>query len=52
MGSEQTATVGAVPRRRAGAQRNLGVRLEAAKAVFASDGVDAPAKEIADRWSK
>jgi AcrR family transcriptional regulator len=33
---------------RADAQRNVGALLEAAKAVFASSGVDAPAKEIAD----
>jgi AcrR family transcriptional regulator len=42
-----------VPRRgpralRADAQRNVGSLLEAAKAVFATAGVDAPAKEIAD----
>jgi len=37
------------PRRvRADAQRNIGSLLEAAKAVFATSGVDAPAKEIAD----
>lgn len=37
------------PRRmRSDAQRNLGSLLEAAKTVFASSGVDAPAKEIAD----
>jgi len=37
------------PRRlRAVAQRNLDGLLEAAKAVFATSGVDAPAKEIAD----
>jgi AcrR family transcriptional regulator len=37
------------PRRlRADAQRNVGSLLEAAKAVFAASGVDAPAKEIAD----
>jgi AcrR family transcriptional regulator len=35
-------------RRRADAQRNLGALLEAAKSVFATSGVDAPAKEIAD----
>jgi AcrR family transcriptional regulator len=34
--------------RRADAQRNIGSLLEAAKAVFATAGVDAPAKEIAD----
>lgn len=33
---------------RADAQRNIGSLLEAAKAVFARSGVDAPAKEIAD----
>ncbi|MFG1621597.1 TetR/AcrR family transcriptional regulator [Kribbella sp. NPDC049227] len=38
------------PRRmRSDAQRNLGSLLEAAKTVFAGSGVDAPAKEIADR---
>ena len=37
------------PRRvRADAQRNIGSLLEAAKTVFATSGVDAPAKEIAD----
>ena len=37
------------PRRlRADAQRNIGSLLEAAKKVFATSGVDAPAKEIAD----
>jgi AcrR family transcriptional regulator len=40
----------AAPRRlRADAQRNIGALLEAAKAVFGTSGVDAPAKEIADR---
>ncbi|TCC55191.1 TetR/AcrR family transcriptional regulator [Kribbella pittospori] len=34
---------------RSDAQRNLGSLLEAAKTVFADSGVDAPAKEIADR---
>ena len=33
---------------RADAQRNIGSLLEAAKGVFATSGVDAPAKEIAD----
>jgi AcrR family transcriptional regulator len=39
-----------VPQRalRADAQRNVGALLEAARAVFATAGVDAPAKEIAD----
>jgi AcrR family transcriptional regulator len=37
------------PRRlRADAQRNIGSLIEAAKAVFATSGVDAPAKEITD----
>jgi len=37
------------PRRlRADAQRNIDSLLEAAKAVFGTSGVDAPAKEIAD----
>lgn len=36
-------------RRRADAQRNGDALLEAAKALFATGGVDAPAKEIADR---
>jgi AcrR family transcriptional regulator len=35
-------------RQRADAQRNSDALLEAAKAVFATSGVDAPAKEIAD----
>jgi AcrR family transcriptional regulator len=39
---------GAPRRLRADAQRNVASLLEAAKAVFATSGVDAPAKEIAD----
>jgi len=40
---------GRAPRRlRADAQRNIDTLLTAAKAVFATSGVDAPAKEIAD----
>jgi AcrR family transcriptional regulator len=35
-------------RQRADAARNVDLLLEAAKAVFAASGVDAPAKEIAD----
>lgn len=35
-------------RRRADAERNVNALLKAAKAVFLSSGVDAPAKEIAD----
>jgi AcrR family transcriptional regulator len=45
----ETASSGDAPRRlRADAQRNVGSLLAAAKAVFATSGVDAPAKEIAD----
>ncbi|AQA01296.1 TetR family transcriptional regulator [Mycobacterium sp. MS1601] len=36
-------------RRRADAQRNIGAVLDAAKAVFAESGVDAPVREIAVR---
>ena len=39
----------ATRRRRADAERNVGALLDAAKAVFATSGVDAPAKEITDR---
>jgi AcrR family transcriptional regulator len=39
----------AARRRRADAQRNLASLLDAAKAVFATSGVDAPAKEITDK---
>ena len=39
---------GAPRRPRADAQRNIAALLEAAKAVFASSGVDAAAREIAD----
>ena len=53
--TEDTAPTGvslagpAAPRRRrADAQRNIGALLEAAKAVFGTSGVDAPAKQIAD----
>jgi AcrR family transcriptional regulator len=42
-------TESAAPRRRrADAQRNVDALLEAAKSVFATSGVDAPAKEITD----
>ncbi|MEW9529494.1 TetR/AcrR family transcriptional regulator [Microbispora sp. NPDC049125] len=51
-GSNGSAGPGALeraPRRlRADAQRNIDSLLEAAKAVFGTSGVDAPAKEIAD----
>ncbi len=40
---------GAPRRLRADAQRNVSSLVEAAKEVFATSGVDAPAKEIADR---
>jgi AcrR family transcriptional regulator len=42
------APEGAPRRLRADAQRNIDSLLEAAKAVFGTSGVDAPAKEIAD----
>lgn len=41
------AREGSSRRLRADAQRNIGSLLEAAKAVFGTSGVDAPAKEIA-----
>ncbi|WP_062347500.1 TetR/AcrR family transcriptional regulator [Herbidospora yilanensis] len=41
-------TNGAPRRLRADAQRNVDALLEAAKTVFGTSGVDAPAKEIAD----
>jgi len=45
-----TENAAPAPRRlRADAQRNVDALLEAAKAVFVASGVDAPAKEIADR---
>jgi AcrR family transcriptional regulator len=48
-GSAAGGAAGRAPRRlRADAQRNLAALLEAAKAVFATSGVDAPAKQIAD----
>jgi AcrR family transcriptional regulator len=49
--SPGSATAGAgqsAPRRRADAQRNVSALIEAAKAVFATSGVDVPAKEITD----
>ncbi len=49
-GAAGPGAVEAPPRRlRADAQRNIDSLLEAAKAVFVTSGVDAPAKEIADR---
>ena len=48
-GSAAPDASGRAPRRlRADAQRNIGSLLAAAKAVFGTSGVDAPAKEIAD----
>jgi AcrR family transcriptional regulator len=48
-GSAGPGALGRAPRRlRADAQRNVDSLLEAAKAVFGTSGVDAPAKEIAD----
>jgi AcrR family transcriptional regulator len=45
-----SAEASPVPRRqRADAQRNLDALREAAKAVFAESGVDAPVRDIADR---
>jgi AcrR family transcriptional regulator len=49
-GSAGPGALERAPRRlRADAQRNIDSLLEAAKAVFATSGVDAPAKEISDR---
>ena len=48
-GAGSAGSGGRAPRRlRADAARNVDSLLEAAKAVFATSGVDAPAKEIAD----
>jgi AcrR family transcriptional regulator len=38
----------AAPRRRADARRNVDALIEAARTIFATSGVDAPAKEITD----
>ena len=46
--SESDATSAGQRRPRADARRNAEALLDAAKAVFASSGVDAPAKQIAD----
>lgn len=49
VGPARPSAPGRAPRRRrADAQRNIGSLLAAAKAVFATSGVDAPAKQIAD----
>ncbi len=47
--AEDLDTARAPRRLRADAQRNIEALLQAAKAVFGTSGVDAPAKEIADR---
>lgn len=48
-GGDKSASDGLVDRRvRADAQRNIEALLEAAKAVFAASGVDAPVREIAE----
>lgn len=46
---KQSAAASAVRPVRADAQRNLDALLEAAKAVFATSGVDAPVREIAEQ---
>jgi len=46
--SQNSTQDAAQPRRRADARRNVDALLEAAKTVFATSGVDAPAKEITD----
>jgi AcrR family transcriptional regulator len=48
-GDDAASSSGAVRRVRADAQRNLSAVVEAAKAVFAESGVDAPVREIAAR---
>jgi AcrR family transcriptional regulator len=47
--SPPSSSTGGARRLRADAQRNIDSLLEAAKAVFATSGVDAPAREIAAR---
>jgi AcrR family transcriptional regulator len=48
-GSAEQVVVDATPRRRrADAQRNVDALVEAARTVFATSGVEAPAKEITD----
>ncbi|MEV1085975.1 TetR/AcrR family transcriptional regulator [Streptomyces sp. NPDC050211] len=46
--TEKAAPPGAPRRMRADAQRNVDALIKAARAVFDTSGVDAPAKEIAD----
>jgi AcrR family transcriptional regulator len=47
-GSRDPGAGGPAPRRRADARRNVDALIEAAGTVFATSGVDAPAKEITD----
>ena len=47
-GSARPGAEPPAPRRRADARRNVDALVEAARAVFATSGVDAPAKEITD----
>jgi AcrR family transcriptional regulator len=47
-GSAQAGVAESPPRQRADARRNVDALIEAAKTVFATSGVDAPAKEITD----
>ncbi len=49
MTEDETQGEGAPRKRRADARRNVDALLEAARSVFATSGVDAPAKEITDR---
>jgi AcrR family transcriptional regulator len=49
MAQDETQVEGVPRRRRVDARRNVDALLEAARSVFATSGVDAPAKEITDR---
>jgi AcrR family transcriptional regulator len=48
MAQDETQVEGVPRRRRVDARRNVDALLEAARSVFATSGVDAPAKEITD----
>jgi AcrR family transcriptional regulator len=48
MAQDETQAKGVPRRRRVDARRNVDALLEAARSVFATSGVDAPAKEITD----
>jgi AcrR family transcriptional regulator len=48
MAQDETQAEGVPRRRRVDARRNVDALLEAARSVFATSGVDAPAKEITD----